>query len=221
MRILWVMFVLGFLHGFGSDHLMAITTLVSRGAKSKEALVVGLRFGLGHMATLILIGFLGIILNFTIPPSFQKGSEILGGTLLVLLGGWILYDSLKGKFYLHGHLHSHARENHQHPHFHLWGRHKASHLHSHLPTLLGSAFALSGIGALLVVIPVVLAESMRKSVLYVLLFGIGIISSMSIYGLIMARFFRILLRNRLLFEGSLVTTGLISIFLGLYWIIMK
>ncbi len=221
MRILWVMLMLGFLHGLGSDHLMAITTLVSRGAKSREALIVGLRFSLGHMATLALIGSLGIILNFTIPPSFQKGSEILGGTLLVLLGGWILYDSLKGKFYLHRHFHAHAGENHRHPHFHLWGRHKASHLHPHLPTLLGSAFALSGIGALLVVIPVVLAESMQKSVLYVLLFGIGIISSMSIYGLIMARFFRILLRNRLLFKGSLMTTGLISIFLGFYWIIIK
>ena len=49
------MFILGFLHGLGSDHLMAITTLVSRGAKSKEALMVGLRFGLGHMATLVLM----------------------------------------------------------------------------------------------------------------------------------------------------------------------
>ncbi len=221
MRVLWVMFILGFFHALSSDHLMAITTLVSRGVKSKEVLLVGLRFGLGHMAALVLIGSLGIILNFTIPPSFQKGSEILGGTLLVLLGGWTLYDSLKGKFYLHRHFHAHSEQNHQHPHFHLWGRHKASHLHPHLATLLGSAFALSGIGALLVAIPVVLAESVGKSVLYVLLFGTGIILSMSIYGLIMARFFRILLRNRLLFKGSLATTGLISIFLGLYWIIIK
>ncbi len=215
------MFILGFFHALGSDHLMAITTLVSRGVKSKEVLLVGLRFGLGHMAALVLIGSLGIVLNFTIPPSLQKGSEIMGGTLLVFLGGWILYDSLKGKFYLHRHLHAHGGENHQHPHFHLWGRHKASHPHPHLPTLLGSAFALSGIGALLVAIPVVLAESVGKSVLYVFLFGTGIISSMSIYGLIMAQFFRILLRNRLLFKGSLATTGLISIFLGLYWIIIK
>ena len=215
------MLILGFLHGLGSDHLVAITTLVSRGARSKEALIMGLRFGLGHMATLVLIGSLGIILNFTIPPSLEKGSEILGGILLVLLGAWILYDSLQGKFYLHGHLHAHSGENHQHLHFHLWGRHETSHLYHHLPTLLGSAFALSGIGALLVVIPVVLAESMEKSVLYVLFFGIGIISSMSAYGLIMARFFRILLRNRLLFKGSLVTTGLISIFLGFYWIITR
>jgi len=58
------------------------------------------------MTTLALIGSLGIILDFTIPPSLQKGSEILGGTLLVLLGGWILYDSLKGKFYLHRHPHA-------------------------------------------------------------------------------------------------------------------
>lgn len=221
MRILWVMFILGFLHGLGSDHLMAITTLVSRGAKSKEAFIVGLRFSLGHMATLALIGSLGIIVNFTIPLSFEKGSKILGGTLLVFLGGWILYDLLKGKFSLHRHLHAHGGENHRHLHFHLWGRHKARHLHPHLPTLLGSAFALSGIGALLVVIPVVLAESTGKSILYVLLFGIGIISSMSIYGFITARFFRIFLRNRLLFKGSLVATGLISIFLGLYWIIIK
>ncbi|HEA64923.1 MAG TPA: hypothetical protein ENI02_02140 [Candidatus Aminicenantes bacterium] len=162
MKLLWVMFILGFLHGLGSDHLMAMTTLVSRGAKSREALVVGLRFGLGHMATLVFIGSLGIILNFTIPPSLQKGSEILGGTLLVLLGGWTLYDSLKGKFYSHGHIHAHSEQNHQHPHFHLWGRHKASHLHLHLATFLGSAFALSGIGALLVAIPVVLAESVGE-----------------------------------------------------------
>ena len=111
MRILWVMLILGFLHGLGSDHLMAITTLVSRGAKSREALIVGLRFSLGHMATLALIGSLGIILNFTIPPSLQKGSEILGGTLLVLLGGWILYDSLRSKFYLHRHLDAHAEKS--------------------------------------------------------------------------------------------------------------
>lgn len=215
------MFILGFLHALGPDHLMAITTLVSRGAKSKEALMVGLRFSLGHMATLALIGSLGIILNFTIPSSFEKGSEILGGTLLVFLGGWILYDLLKGKFYLHRHLHAHSGENHRHLHFHLWGRHKARHLHPHLPMVLGGAFALSGIGALLVAIPVVLAESTGKSILYVLLVGIGIISSMSIYGFVTARFFRILLRNRLLFKGSLMTTGLISIFLGLYWIIIK
>ena len=85
---------LGFLHGLGADHLMAIAAL-SVGARGGDrrrvqrarALGVAVRFAIGHALLLALGAGALIVLGWSLPVVFERGGEMLGGMLLIVLGG--------------------------------------------------------------------------------------------------------------------------------------
>ena len=91
MLLLASALVLGFLHGLGADHLMAIAAL-SIGATGKRrlrrarAMGVAVRFAIGH-ALLLALGAGGlIVLGWSLPLVVERSGEVLGG-LLIVFGG--------------------------------------------------------------------------------------------------------------------------------------
>ena len=100
---------LGFLHGLGADHLMAIAAL-SIGAAAEtpaiqraRALGVAVRFAIGHALLLALGAGALVALGWSLPLVVERGGEVLGGLLLMVLGGIGLWGVAAGTVYGHSH----------------------------------------------------------------------------------------------------------------------
>jgi hypothetical protein len=79
-------FALGLRHSFDPDHVIAVSTIVSRHRSPWTASWIGVCWGIGHGATLLGIGFLVIALQVAIPDGLARGMELGIGVLLVVLG---------------------------------------------------------------------------------------------------------------------------------------
>jgi hypothetical protein len=215
--VLATMFGLGFLHGLGLDHLMAIATLVRKGGSFRSSVWTGLRFGLGHMCLLAAAAAAGLVLRISIPARLESALEVLGGLLLIGLGIWVALDVKSANWVVHAHPHEHGADRHSHLHVHRTGLNE--HRHSHLAWGLGAVFALSGVRSLLVMVPVVLAPSFGVALAYVLLFGLGIVAAMSLFGLAATQAYRFTGRDRALDRWASLLTGAASVLLGGYWVL--
>jgi hypothetical protein len=79
-------FLLGLRHAFDPDHVIAVSTIVTRHRSAWTASWIGMFWGIGHGTTLFAIGFLVIALQVAIPDGFARSMELGIGVLLVLLG---------------------------------------------------------------------------------------------------------------------------------------
>ena len=222
------MLALGFLHGLGADHLMAIAALSLATplgpARYARAFGLALRFAVGH-AVLLALGA-GLVLSFgwQIPVRFEQGGEFVGGCLLIALGlivGWL---TVSGRLYVHTHVHDSGEQRaHSHWHLHLGRQH--SHrpaIHTMLPGVLGAVFAVSGLRALILSLPLWSSTGSANhfwSLLFlVTIFAVGILMSMSLFGIVLAH----TLANRRMTghvaRFSAAATALSSLALGIYWI---
>jgi hypothetical protein len=207
----------GVYHGWGIDHLTAVATLAGKGASKKDVMWLGLRFGLGHVGILLLMGGFALLWNVTIPSSWQTAAEILSGSLLVLLGLWTFMEWLREVGYAlpHSHHHGTRRSEHTHFHIHLRGQHPHRHIHPHVSSLLGGLFALAGIRSLLMsTVPILQTRSSLWASLYILLFGMGIVVSMTAYGWLAGS----AISGRRTRKWLTLTLACLSVGLGLYWI---
>jgi nickel/cobalt exporter len=216
---------LGFLHGLGADHLMGIAALsLSPGpggvaVQRARALGIAFRFAVGHALLLGVGAALIIVLGWSIPLAVERGGEILGGVLLIGLGALALWGAAAGPVYGHSHLHSDEPA----PHWHLHvgqAVHPPPGAHSHVPTIIGAAFAISSLRALTLLAPFgesVGAGSLSALLTLVAVFALGILISMSLFGVAFARVMstQVILR---LGRSSAVVMALASVALGTYWI---
>jgi hypothetical protein len=215
---------LGFLHGLGADHLMAIAALSIGSAgdtpavQRTRALGVAVRFAIGH-ALLLAIGAGALVaLGWSLPVIVEHGGEILGGLLLIVLGTAGVWGVVAGRVYSH----SHRQEPNAHWHLHI-GRqdhHPAPASHSHLPTILGAAFAISSLRALTMLAPFggdLAASPLSTLLVLIAVFGLGILLSMSLFGVALARLMSAAVAARLGQAAALLMAAA-SIALGSYWI---
>jgi high-affinity nickel-transport protein len=79
-------FFLGMRHATDPDHVIAVTTIVSRHRTIRGASVIGLAWGLGHTATILGVGGAIVLLGWVIPPRVELGLELGVAAMLVLLG---------------------------------------------------------------------------------------------------------------------------------------
>jgi high-affinity nickel-transport protein len=77
---------LGIRHATDPDHVVAVTTIVSRERTLFQAGMVGALWGLGHTVTILVVGSAIILLKLTIPPSIGLTMELAVGCMLILLG---------------------------------------------------------------------------------------------------------------------------------------
>jgi nickel/cobalt transporter (NicO) family protein len=217
---------LGFLHGLGADHLMAIaalsmgTTGEAPALRRARAMGVAVRFAIGHALLLSLGAGALIVLGWSLPIVVERGGEVAGGILLILFGGLGLWSVATDRIY--GHVHVHGQE---HAHFHLHvgrrERHPLPSAHSHLPTIVGAAFAVSSLRALTMLAPFghrVEAASVATLLVLISVFAVGILLSMSLFGVAFARLMSTTVVQRLgRAAGALMASA--SIALGVFWIL--
>ncbi len=80
-------FLLGVRHATDSDHVVAVTTILSREPTLRRAMQVGALWGLGHGVTVFLVGSAIVLGGLVVPPRLALGLELAVGAMLVLLGG--------------------------------------------------------------------------------------------------------------------------------------
>jgi nickel/cobalt transporter (NicO) family protein len=218
---------LGFLHGLGADHLMAIAALSlgpggePAAVKRARALSVAVRFAIGHAVLLALGATALLLLGWSLPIVVERGGELLGGLLLIVLGAVGLWGVGAGRVYGHTHRHGHEHAPHWHLHIGRRERHPIPAAHSHLPTLIGAAFAVSSLRALTVLAPFgtrIGAAPLPLLLGLVSVFAAGILLSMSLFGVAFAGFMNARIVARL-GRGAGGAMALSSIALGVYWVL--
>jgi len=222
------MLALGFLHGLGADHLMAIAALSLATplgpARYARAFGLALRFAVGHAVLLAFGAGLVLFFGWQIPVRFEQGGEFVGGCLLIALGlavGWL---TLSGRLYVHTHAHD-AGTHRPHSHWHLHLGRQHSHrpsIHTVLPGLLGAVFAVSGLRALILSLPLWNTADGGNhfwSLLFLVsIFAIGILMSMSLFGIVLAHTLADRRMTGHVARFSAAATAFGSLALGVYWI---
>jgi ABC-type nickel/cobalt efflux system permease component RcnA len=77
---------LGMRHSTDPDHVVAVSTIVSRQKSVKSSAVIGLLWGLGHTLTIFLVGSAIIIFGVVVPPRLGLSMEFCVALMLILLG---------------------------------------------------------------------------------------------------------------------------------------
>jgi len=218
--------VLGFVHGLGADHLMAIAALSlapTSGSASDtraRALGVAVRFAAGHALLLAFGAGALVALGWSLPLVVERGGEMLGGTLLIGLGAVGLWGFVGGRVYGHSHVHGHEVAPHWHLHIGRPDHHPLATAHSHLPTIVGAAFAVSSLRALTLLAPFggsIAGAPLVTLLVLIAVFAVGILASMSLFGVAFARVLSVRAVARL-GRTAAGAMAVCSILLGVYWI---
>ena len=182
-------FVLGLKHAFDSDHMIAISTIVTREQSPWRSLWIGLFWGLGHTITILLVGLIVLGMKQQIPTSLEMSLECLVGVMLVCLGLATLADWWQRRVHVHSHQHDGATHTHFHAHADDTG-----HSHSHRfrlgvkPLVIGMIHGLAGSAALMLIILTTIS-SPTLGLAYIGIFGAGSILGMGLVSLLLGFFF--------------------------------
>jgi high-affinity nickel-transport protein len=78
--------ILGMRHSTDADHVVAISTIVSKQRSIRNAAFIGSIWGLGHTITIFIVGSLIILFGVEIPPRLGLSMEFSVALMLILLG---------------------------------------------------------------------------------------------------------------------------------------
>ena len=79
-------FLLGMRHATDPDHVVAVTTILSRERRFVAATRVGIVWGLGHTLTVLIVGASIILFKLAIPARIGLAMEFTVAVVLILLG---------------------------------------------------------------------------------------------------------------------------------------
>src|SRR5215510_6608516 len=187
LAVLSIGLVFGLKHATEVDHVVAITTIVSRHKNVFRSALVGALWGAGHTASLLIVGVIVLSLRIAIPEKVSGWLEFGVALMIIGLGISALWRALRTGTQFHVHEHSHDGLQHKHIHFHEnEKKHEPSSLsrHSHTlsrvgvkPLLIGTMHGLAGSGALTLLVLTQISSSLI-GFLYLAIFGIGSIAGM-------------------------------------------
>jgi len=189
---------------------------------------VAVSFAAGHAVLLTIGSALVIVAGWTIPILVERAGEIAGGCLLIALGVAALWMAATQRIYGHRHLHDSLFTDggHSHWHLHVGSRdhHPLPQRHSHVPTLVGGVFAVSGLRALTLLAPFggdATQASLVTLVGLIAVFAVGILLSMSLFGIVLARTLGTPRIAAGAGHAAAVLTATASVVLGAYWVFWR
>src|SRR6202162_5963696 len=95
LSIIALGFFLGMRHATDPDHVIAVTTIVSRQRSVRHAALIGALWGLGHTITILVVGSAIILFGLVIPPRVGLSMEFSVGLMLILLGILNLFGMMR------------------------------------------------------------------------------------------------------------------------------
>jgi ABC-type nickel/cobalt efflux system permease component RcnA len=88
LSIIALGFLIGMRHATDPDHIIAVSTIVSRERSTWHGALIGAIWGLGHSLTILVVGGGIILLKWVIPTALSLSIELCVGIMLILLGVW-------------------------------------------------------------------------------------------------------------------------------------
>lgn len=172
-------FILGFSHAFDPDHIAVMSNYVYKSKNYRRSAIMGIFWGSGHTAALMLVGSLILIFRVEIPDYITGYFEYLVGIVLLGFGVNIFYKLHRSRT----HLHLHEHEGKKHLHFHSHSE-QISHNHSHRSFLFGVLHGLAGTSALMLIV-LSSIDTYELGIAFILIFGIGSIVGMLLFSLVL------------------------------------
>ncbi len=187
--LLFLGFGLGLMHALDADHVMAVSTLANQRPGIKRTLVFSLNWALGHGGVLLCCGALLFGLGVQIPDEFQHAAELSVGVILIVLGLSFFWTFRKNNIQLTAHrhddiVHTHwSEQSHGHEESTSGSNTKGTLLMRHQPVMIGMLHGLAGSAPALALIPAVSSGQIQIAVSYLLVFSLGVVLSMLVFGL--------------------------------------
>ena len=229
-------FLLGMRHATDADHVIAVTTILSRSRRFVHSTIIGAIWGLGHTITVLVVGLLIIGFNVVIPPPVGLAMEFAVAIMLILLGVLNLTgvmsrvtERLTPPAPLHGHehahLHAHQTGDEMHPHGH-------AHLHGHgsdpgllatfgwyqlgRPLVVGLVHGLAGSAAIALLVLAGISDP-GTALIYLVIFCAGVAAGMAILTTVIGLPFLVSrTRSERLNRWLTVGSGVLSLAFGIY-----
>jgi high-affinity nickel-transport protein len=124
--------VLGMRHATDPDHVIAVTTILSRERRLLAAARIGVIWGLGHTLTVLLVGAAIIVFKIAIPARLGLAMEFAVAVVLIMLGVGSAASLIRKAatrmrasssedegLLVHAHAHAHDGAVHLHSHVHV------------------------------------------------------------------------------------------------------
>lgn len=203
LSLLGLGFLLGLRHATDADHVVAVSTIVSRERRLGPACLLGAVWGLGHTATVFLVGLAIVALKLVIPARVGLSFEFAVGLMLILLGGL----NLDGRA---------AAPAHDHPH----AARTPGRLQVWRSLSVGLVHGLAGSAAVALLVLTAVTDP-RDAAVYLLVFGLGTFAGMIALSLAMEASMLFMVTRDLAFSRALtVSTGALSVAFGV-WIVYR
>lgn len=220
LSIIAVGFFLGMRHATDPDHVIAVTTIVSRQRNLPKAALTGIVWGIGHTLTIFVVGSAIILFDVVIPARIGLSMEFSVGLMLIVLGAMNIASFVRTaraivpaeveSDVIHSHAHRHGDYVHSHAHGHAPEAHTDRHqtprtwldrlfgrigLYQQLrPLVVGIVHGLAGSAAVALLILTTIRNP-RWAVVYLLVFGAGTVGGMMLITMSIASAF-------IFFEGK-------------------
>ncbi len=227
LAVLSLGFFLGMRHATDPDHVIAVTTIITRQRSVGGAAAIGAVWGVGHTLTILAVGSGIIVFGWVIPPRLGLSMEWTVGVMLVLLG----FMNLRGIIPRSKHVHAHAHEHGDYVHTHVHGHEPEAHSHAaeatplgwldrHFgalgayryvrPLMVGIVHGLAGSAAVALLVLTTIHDP-GLAVFYLLIFGLGTIVGMMLMTMVISLPF-----GWISPRGLRVASGAISLAFGLF-----
>jgi high-affinity nickel-transport protein len=228
LSIIALGFFLGMRHATDPDHVIAVSTIVSRQRKISRSAMIGAFWGVGHTLTILLVGAGIVLFNLVIPPRLGLSMELSVGLMLIILGVMNVVSffetiaTTEEKTAKHAHSHGDIlAEEHSHGpdrtalsfFDRTFGR---LGLYQNIrPLIVGVVHGLAGSAAVALLVLTTIRNP-RWAIAYLLVFGIGTIAGMMLITLSLASTFHVMTRNRRFAQALAMASGLLSLAFGLF-----
>lgn len=181
--ILLLGFFLGMRHALDPDHVVAVTTIVTRQGQAMRAALIGAMWGVGHTVTIFFVGAAIILLHVAIPTRLGLAMELAVGGMLILLGVLNITGVLRK-----AHERFDAGHSHDEPHTHtlLDSVRSLGLYNTARPLAVGIVHGLAGSAAVALLVMTTIREP-GWQLCYLLLFGIGTIAGMALITTVLAK----------------------------------
>lgn len=239
-------FFLGMRHATDPDHVIAVSTIVSREREIGKSAWIGAFWGIGHTLTIFAVGAAIILFDVAISPRIGLSMELAVGLMLILLGVINVVTFFRElpltnqraetpapsqPELAHSHAHSHGDFIHTHSHTHG----PQAHVHAgQNPVALLDRMLLRfklyrplrpliigivhGMAGSAAVALLVLAtiRDPRWAVAYLLVFGIGTIAGMMVITMSIASTFRLARGKQVFLRRLAMASGVLSLGFGIF-----
>jgi len=240
LSIVAVGFFLGMRHATDPDHVIAVTTIVSRQRNLLKAAMTGIFWGIGHTLTIFVVGTVIILFDVVIPARIGLSMELSVGLMLIVLGVMNIASFMRSaraispqdSEIIHRHPHSHGDYVHSHAHGHSLDTHPHSHPQTPLtwldrlfgriglyqqlrPLVVGIVHGLAGSAAVALLILTTIRNP-HWAIAYLLVFGAGTVGGMMLITMSIASAFNFFGKKHERFSQRLgLASGLVSLAFGL------